>query len=238
MFKLKQSALLAALALAVAVPVQAADEESPFSGSLDFVSDYVFRGISQTNEDPALQLGLNYEFEGGFYIGGWASNVDFVDGDGADYEVDAYIGWAGDVTDNVAIDLQLVRYIYPGTNSGFDYDYNEFIGVLSLAEIVDFTLAYSNDALASDESGIYYGVSGSYGLPWAELSLDLSLGYYDLDDVVGDSYTDYSIGISREFGYVTASLAYHNTDSNALTDDFFGADNASNRVIFGLSYGF
>ena len=142
------------------------------------------------------------------------------------------------MTESLALDLQLVRYIYPGTNSGFDYDYNEFIGVLSVAEMVDFTLAYSNDALASDEDGIYYGVSGSYGLPWWELSLDLSLGYYDLDDVVGDSYTDYSVGLSREFGYVSASLAYINTDSNFLTDDFFGADNASNRVVFGLSYGF
>jgi uncharacterized protein (TIGR02001 family) len=236
MFTLKNSALLAALALAVAAPVHAADEESPFSGSLDFVSDYAFRGISQTNEDPALQLGLNYAFEGGFYIGGWASNVDFVEGDGADFEVDAYIGWSGDMTESVALDVQLVRYIYPGTNSGFDYDYNEIIGVLSIAEMVDFTLAYSNDAFASDEDGIYYAVSGSYGLPWAELSLDLSLGYYDLDDVLGDSYNDYSVGLSREFGYVSASLAYIGTDSNA--DDLFGSDNAGNRVIFGLSYGF
>lgn len=234
----KRSALVAALALAMAAPAFAADEESAFSGSLDFVSDYTFRGISQTNEDPALQLGLDYGFDGGFYVGAWGSNVDFVPGDGADFELDLYLGWAGDITESVAIDLQLVRYIYPGTSSGVDYDYNEFIGVLSLAEVVDFTLGYSNDALASDEDGIYYAVSGSYGLPWWELSLDLSLGYYDLDDVAGDSYTDYSVGLSREFGYVNASFTYVNTDSNAVIDDFFGADNAGSRVVFGLSYGF
>ncbi len=235
MFIPKRTALLAALALALTAPAFAADDEYGFSGSLDFVSDYAYRGISQTNEDPALQLGLDYSFEGGFYVGGWGSNVDFEPGDGADIELNAYIGWAGDVTDSVAIDLQLVRYIYPGTSSGVDYDYNEFIGVLSLAELVDFTLGYSNDVFASSEDGIYYGVSGSYGLPWAELSLDLSLGHYDLDDAVGDSYTDYSIGVSREFGYVSASFAYINTDSDAK--NIFG-DNAGNRVIFGLSYGF
>lgn len=233
----KRTALVAALALVLAAPAFAADEESPFSGSLDFYSDYTFRGISQTNEDPALQLTLDYAFESGLYVGTFLSNVDFVDGDGADYEVDLYVGWGAEVSEDIAVDLQLVRYIYPGTNSGFDYDYNELIGAITFSELVTFQIGYSNDAFAADETGIYYGVSGSYGLPWWDLSLDLSLGYYDLDDIAGDSYTDYSVGVSREFGYVSAALAYVDTSDSAELEDFFGANN-ENRVIFSLSYGF
>lgn len=234
---MKRTALLAALAVAFAAPAYAEDEESPFSGSLDFVSDYTFRGISQTNEDPALQLTLDYGFDSGFYVGTFLSNVDFVEGDGADYEVDLYLGWGTEINENVALDLQLIRYIYPGTSSGVDYDYNEFIGSVTFNEAITFQLGYSNDAFAADETGIYYGVSGSYGLPWWELSLDLSLGYYDLDDIAGDSYTDYSIGLSREFGYVSAALAYIDTSDSAELQDFFGANN-ENRVVFSLSYGF
>ncbi|MEZ5441638.1 MAG: TorF family putative porin [Lysobacterales bacterium] len=236
MLDMKRTALLTALALVIAAPAHAEDE-SPFSGSLDFVSDYAFRGISQTNEDPALQLGVEYGFESGLYVGSWASNVDFVDGDGADFELDIYLGWGTDLTENVAFDVQLLRYIYPGTSSGVDYDYNELIGSVTFSEAVTFTLGYSNDVFASDETGIYYAVSGSYGLPWWELSLDLSLGYYDLDDTVGDSYTDYSIGVSREFGAVTAGLTYIDTSDSDVLEDFFGANN-ENRVVFSLGYGF
>ena len=103
-----------------------------------------------------------------------------------------------------------------------------------LSEAITFTLGYSNDAFGSDETGIYYGVSGSYGLPWYELSLNGSFGYYDLDDVLGDSYNDYSIGLSKEFGPVEGALTYIDTDNNG--EDIFG-ENARSRVVLSLTLG-
>ena len=82
------AALLAALA-APAFAQDAAEEESgPFSFNIGVVSDYAFRGVSQTNEGPAFQGGVDFSHDSGFYAGVWASNVDFVDGDGANAEFD------------------------------------------------------------------------------------------------------------------------------------------------------
>lgn len=231
---LSKAVLLAMMATVWAAPAFAEEEEDEggFSANIGFVSDYTFRGISQTNEDPALQGGVDYGWANGLYVGAWGSNVDFEPGDGTNLEVDTYIGWAADLNDQVALDLQFVRYWYPGGES--DYEYNEFIANLTLAEAITFTLGYSNDAFGSDETGIYYGVSGSYGLPWYELSLNGSFGYYDLDDVLGDSYNDYSIGLSKEFGPVEGALTYIDTDNNG--EDIFG-DNAGSRVVLSLTLG-
>ncbi len=230
---LSKAVLLAMMATAWTAPALAAEAEEDdggFSANIGFVSDYTFRGVSQTNEDPALQGGVDYGWANGFYVGAWASNVDFEPGDGTSIELDTYVGWATDLNDDLALDLQLVRYWYPGGES--DYEYNEFIAALTVAEAVTFTIGYSNDAFASDETGIYYGVSGSYGLPWYELSLNGSVGYYDLDDALGDSYNDYSIGLSKPFGDVEGAITYVDTDNNG--EDIFG-DNAGSRLVLSLT---
>ena len=86
-----------ALALALALlPMAAAAQEdmaaeeaaSPLSWTAALTSDYIFRGVSQTNEDPALQVGLTYDFGNGFYAGAWSSNVDYAPASTADVEVD------------------------------------------------------------------------------------------------------------------------------------------------------
>ena len=63
------------------------EAESPISWSVAATSDYVFRGASQTDEGPALQAGLTYTAPAGFYVGAWASNVDFGSG-GPNVELD------------------------------------------------------------------------------------------------------------------------------------------------------
>ncbi len=230
---LSKAVLLAMMATAFAAPVCAEEaEDGGFSANIGFVSDYTFRGASQTNEDPALQGGLDYGWANGVYIGTWASNVDFVPGDGANFELDTYVGWGTALNDNLALDLQFIRYWYPGADA--DYEYNELIANLTVADAVTFTLGYSNDVFASDETGIYYAVSGSYGLPWYEMSLNGSVGYYDLDDALGDSVTDFSVGLSKAFGPLEGSITYVDTDSSG--DRVYG-DNGGSRVVLGLILG-
>ncbi|WP_017171143.1 TorF family putative porin, partial [Xanthomonas phaseoli] len=86
---------LSFLLLGVAPLAQAQDEDastSPFSGTFAVTSDYLFRGISQTNEEPAFQAGLTYKTPFGLYLGTWTSNVDFGAGD-PDWEVDGFVGY-------------------------------------------------------------------------------------------------------------------------------------------------
>ena len=86
------------------------------------VSDYRFRGISQTNFNPALQLGVDFAHKSGFYLGAFGSNVNWVkDFNGATkggYEIDLYGGFKGSFATDFGFDVGLITYIYPGNNSG------------------------------------------------------------------------------------------------------------------------
>lgn len=206
---MKKLAITAALLAAFAAPAYAQDEEasSPFAYSIAVVSDYAFRGISQTNEGPAFQASAAYNHDSGFYAGVWASNVDFADDDGANWEIDTYIGYATDITDGLGFDVQLLRYNYPGDSYG-DYTYNELVASVSFGSYFKGTIGYSNDVFNSDETGIYYGLSAAYPLEYAELTLNGSLGRYDLEDALGDSYNDFSIGLSKPFGPMAVGVSY------------------------------
>lgn len=251
---------LFALALLAALPFAASaqDEESESSGPFTFsasatlTSDYVFRGISQSQEDWALQGELAFEHESGFYGGIWGSSVDFIpddasylDEDGANVELDLYVGYSWDLADKWVGDVQVVRYVYPGTNEGVDYDYAELIGSVSYDEMITATIGYSNDVYNLDDDGIYFGLSGSYGLPWWDLSLDGEVGHYSIGsgealyDEHGDfigaddlNYMHYSIGLSKEFGPVSASLTWSDTDNNAT--DYYG-EIADPRLFFSVT---
>ena len=248
---------LLALAVLIAMPfaVSAQDEDAeessgPFtiSASATLTSDYVWRGVSQSQEDFALQGDLTFEHESGLYGGVWGSSVDFTpDGtpfdeeDDADLEIDAYIGYAWDITDQLAGDVQIIRYMYPGTADGVEYEYNELIGSLTFNEMITATVGWTNDVFNLDDDGFYVGLSGSYGLPWWDLSLDGEVGHftigsaqeiYDEDDhLIGTddlSYVHYSIGLSKEWGPVSASLAWASADDDGI--DYFG-ETADPRVF-------
>ena len=237
----KKSLLALALLLALPLAASAQDEESEessgpltISASATLASDYVWRGVSQSQEDFALQGDLTFEHESGIFGGIWGSSVDFTpeyiaaeDEDDAKLETDLYIGYGFDFSDNLSGDIQVIRYFYPGTAEGIDYDYNELIGSLTFNEMITATVGYSNDVFASEEDGLYLGLSGSYGLPWWDLSLDGEVGYYALDNFVVDEndhvsdlkYAHYSLGVSKEFGPISASLAWASADDDGV--DFY-----------------
>lgn len=207
----------------------ATEDEKPWSLTTAFVSDYRFRGISQTNEDPAVQLTFNWGFDSGVYLGAFASNVDFVDGDGANFELDLFGGYAWDISENFSADIGYTAYLYPADDA--DYNYGELIAKLTYKEWLSGTIGYSNDVFASDEDGIYYGLSSS--LPLSEtFSVSMSAGYYDLEDVFDDSIVDYSFVLNKAYGPLNLSLGYYGT--NNRLEDVYG-ENRSGRTIFGVS---
>lgn len=205
--------------------------ESGFSWNAAATSEYMFRGISQTDDHPALQLGANYTFANGLYVGTWASNVDF--GEGTDAEVDALVGWNKDLSDATNLDVSLVRYGYVGQPDGVDYTYSELIGVMTFDEQYSLTLGYTNDYLNQGENSIYSALGGSWEVGGG-LNLGASLGYTSNSGPL-PSYLDYSVGLSRDFGPINASLQYMGT--NARAKELFGDDNAEDKVVLTFSYG-
>lgn len=230
----KQLISLALLAL-MPLAAQAQDEDdSGFNWNAAATSEYMFRGISQTDDHPAIQAGAGYSWSNGFYVGAWASNVDF--GEDTDAEVDTFIGWNGDLSDNVNLDVQLNRYNYVGEPDGVDYAYNELIGKLSFAEHYSATLGYTNDFLATETDSIYVAVGGNWDVG-NDINLTAGVGYTTVDEDLSseDGYIDYSIGVNRDFGPVNIGLGYIGTDNSA--ENLFGKDNAEEKFVLTFAVG-
>jgi uncharacterized protein (TIGR02001 family) len=197
------------------------ETESNFSWNLALTSDYVFRGVSQNARDPALQGGLDYAFgDTGFYVGAWGSNVDFGPGS-PDIEIDTYVGWNTDMTDSLNLDIMLTRYNYYGEDE-VDFgaiDYNELIGVLTWNEMIAFTAAYTNDYSNSGISSTYVNITGEWEVA-DSFNFTAGVGRSDFEDI--DGYTDWMLGINRDFGRVNAALNYYDTnvdlDGERLSD--------------------
>lgn len=230
----KQLISLALLAL-MPLAAQAQDEDdSGFNWNAAATSEYMFRGISQTDDHPALQAGAGYSWSNGFYVGAWASNVDF--GEDTDAEVDTFVGWNGDVSDTLNLDVQLVRYNYVGEPDGVDYAYNELIGKLTFAENYSVMLGYTNDFLASETDSIYVAVGGSWDVG-KDINLTAGLGYTTVDEDLSseDGYIDYSVGVNRDFGPVNIGLGYIGTDNSG--EGLFGEDNAEDKFVLTFAVG-
>jgi uncharacterized protein (TIGR02001 family) len=212
------------------------------SGNVTLASDYVFRGISQTDSQIAIQGGLDYAHPTGLYAGTWASNVDpdFFNGEGHDpqIELDLYAGYSGELPSGFGYDLGYLRYEYPGFN---DADTNE---VYLTGSYMGFSLSvnYSDELnfIASDESAWYWKAAYDTTLPWYEIGLSAHLGYsagdaFDDSDGDGfdDTYTDWSIGFSKTLAGVDLGLAYTDTDfSDSDDEDLVGEHNSDARVVF------
>lgn len=176
------------------------------------VSDYDFRGISQTQEDPALQLGLDYSFDNGFYVGAWGSNVDFGPGD-PNMEVDLSAGFAGgDAENGFAYDVGVVGYLYPGLS-----DINMFEAYAGVEKGMFGVKAwFSPDYGGSGESAYY--LEGNMTAPLAEgFSFVGHVGWSDGNawDYVG-GYYDWSAGVEYDISNVKLGLKYVDGDSKVV----------------------
>ncbi len=231
--KMLPAAVAASLLAGVAASAQAVD----ISGNVALTSDYRFRGISQSDESPAIQGGFDIGFENGIYLGTWGSSVDFDSNDGFDgsLELDYYGGWAGSITDSIGIDVGYIYYDYPG-DDGAEGDYQEVYGSISLWDL-SLGVAYSDDYYGETGDFFYYQAGYSLGLT-DNLSLDLHVGYNDLDEegFLSDgatSYTDYSIGLTATWLAVDWSLAWVGTDLDK--SEVFGTDWGDDTAVFTVS---
>jgi uncharacterized protein (TIGR02001 family) len=219
--------ILAAFGLLVA----AAAANAQVSSTVTLTSDYDFRGFSQSAKDPALQASLDYAHESGWYVGGWASNVDFGEAD-VDYEVDLYTGFSGGAEDGVGWDVGLVYYAYPDES---DFDYVEAYGGITYNWFegkVWYSPDFGGDTTPGDTSAIY--IEANATIPVREnfsvlLHAGLSTGDY-WDDINGDDVIDYSVGVGYDISHFNLALRWVDTETDAVVeDDVF---NNEGRAIF------
>lgn len=214
-------AVLGAGALMASVSGAAA-QDVEISGNVALTTNYVFRGITQSDDGPAVQGGFDVS-AGGWYAGTWASSVDF--GDDTTMELDVYGGYGGAITEALSYDVGVIYYAYPDSPelATGTQDFVELYGGLSYAfDAFEFggSIAYSPDFYGETGDAFYYNVSASYPLT-ESLSVDASYGVSDFEEGMNHDYQDYSIGgtYASELG-LDLGLYYYGTtnfDDNTST---------------------
>jgi len=178
------------------------------TGNVGVFSDYVFRGVTQTGGEPAVQGGIDYSHASGAYVGTWTSNVSGFAG-GSTYETDFYGGFAGKAG-NLGYDVGAVLYYYPE-----DKETIEYYGGLSFGALSG-KLYYSDDVADTGDSNFY--LTASYAFALSEtLSLTPQVGYTfgDASDAAGDEVVDFSLTLAKTLdGGLTFTLAVTGTDSD------------------------
>ena len=236
----RKGAILLAIAIAAGVGLFALDARAgaTLSGNLTLTTDYVWRGTTQTQGDPAVQAGFKVAGESGFYGSLWASNVEFAPATHASSEFDFTFGWGRKLDGEWALDVNVLHYRYPSTT--VDLDWTELNGTLTWKDNYWVSLGWSNEALGFDESGIYALLGARFPLD-DRFRLEAALGWYDLADVDGDLRDDgYAHGLVSAVWTLKAPfearLTAHATDARAK--DFFGEDFAGSRIEAALQASF
>jgi len=188
------------------------------SANVAMTTDYVWRGVSQTNEDPAIQGGFDFAHDSGLYFGTWGSNVDF--GSVEHMEMDLYGGMAKEFGD-WSVDVGFIRYMYFSDDN--DIDFTELYGSVGYGP---FSVKISNDF---DNDNLYVEAGADFELANG-FGVSAHVGKYDFDS--GDDYVDYSVGVSKEVAGLGLGLTYYATNGNGK--DLFG-DLADGRLVFSVS---
>jgi uncharacterized protein (TIGR02001 family) len=237
---------LAAALLAVAAPqmAQAADAAPAANPTVAFnigaVTDYRYRGISQTHLDPAIQGGIDLGFANGLYLGTWASSIKWIKDGGGDsnVELDLYGGWKGEVSPGLTMDVGLLTYQYPSNNLPVSANTTELYGALTFGVA---TLKYSHSVSNlfgfdnSKQSG-YLDLSAAFDLGDG-LSLTPHVGHQQVKNNGSFSYTDYSLTLSKDFSGWVPSLAI----VRASTDAYLSPSSKNlgkTAAVVGIKYNF
>lgn len=226
---MKKLSYLLVLSGLVSASAIAADSPHSLSANVSLTSDYVFRGISQSGGDPAIQGGFDYGHSSGVYLGTWGSNVswikDYQGYQNGSLEVDLYGGYRGSAGD-VSYDVGVIGYMYPGNKAGVtNADTTEVYASLGWKW---FTLKYSHATssgtfgFANARGSNYLDLSASLPIGETGLTAGAHWGTFNFKNNGGQDYDDWKVSLTYDLGKtskalegVTAGIAY--TDTNATS---------------------
>ena len=213
------------------------------TGNAGLFSQYIFRGLTQTNEKPALQGGFDYSHSAGFYAGVWGSNISWITdtvqpapaGLSASLELDTYFGFKNSFADDFTYDVGFLRYNYPGSYPALFVkpDTNEIYGAIgykwltakysySLGDTFGFAQARGTD---------YLDISANFPVADTGITLGAHVGkqsYKGTNAALWGAsgctnkcldYTDYKLGVSKDFSGYVVGLAFTNTNAKAFAPD-------------------
>lgn len=237
---------LAALATISSLPLAVHAEDGPSTSfNVGAVTDYRYRGISQTRLKPALQGGVDYSHPSGIYLGAWASTIKWIKDVGGDssVEVDLYGGYKGEIAKGLAYDVGVLAYVYPSNKLSPSANTTEIYGALTFGPV---TAKYSHsvtDTFANTDSknSNYLDLSATFEVTdgW---SLVPHIGHQRISGPLSGvgSYTDYSLTLSKDFKGIVPSIAIVGTDADKgfYSSPVNGKALGKSTLVLGLKYNF
>ena len=224
----------------------AAPEPSPVTANVTVTNDYRYRGITQSNYQPAIQGGFDYAHESGLYIGNWNSTINWIsnatnNGVKAPIEMDFYGGFKKElIAEGFASDFGVLQYYYPQTGGNYNLGIvNPNTTELYVAQnftfgpvtgFVKVNYSLTNIFGIPQSTGSYYpDLTANYDTGIWGISLNGHVGYQKITGQPGTqngvttaglgtlSYTDFKVGATKDFGGgLSLSAAYVSTNANPL----------------------
>lgn len=231
---------VSALALAASAPSFA-----EITANVSLTSNYLWRGLTQTINEPAVQGGIDYTNETGFYAGTWVSNVSYDSDDAYSYEHDMYFGYAGEAN-GISYD---VGYLYYNYDSNAGYDFGEVYATIGFGNFSlsgnFLTNAEPDEGPTEDFSAFEtYYFSGDYSIPLASgTEVGLHVGYHEGDfaesfNGVTKGYWDYNVSIAKDgFAFMISKTNLGFDDNNDGFEDYASmAARDNDKIKFVASY--
>ncbi|WP_227458947.1 TorF family putative porin [Cupriavidus pauculus] len=220
------------LAQEAPAPAQDVANTSPhaFTANVSLVSDYRYRGISQTDRRPAVQGGFDYAHASGFYLGNWNSSISWLgDADAsvsAPVEMDFYGGFRNTfklAEQDINYDVGVLEYYYPGGYTATrPYTTEIYAGVGWGPVFLKYSHAVTNlFGFADSKNSYYIDLTANVPLNVWDLTLNAHVGYQGVQHFSDASYTDWKIGLTRDLGHGFAlAVAYigSNADKSVYTN--------------------
>ena len=236
---------LAASALVLATVGVSAPSYAQLSGNVNLTNNYLWRGLTQSINESAIQGGIDYASESGFYAGTWVSNVAYDSDDAYSYEHDMYFGFAGE-TEGFSYDVGYLYYNYD-ENAGFDF--GEVYGSIGIGNF-SATLYILANAEPDEGPGEDFGfgeasyTSLDYTIPLdSGAEIGLHAGFHEGDFVyafngVTDDYMDFSVSIAKDgFAFTVSQTDLGSDDDNDGIEDYASMPARDNDEIkFAVSY--
>ncbi len=233
------------LAVAAMTLLSSLPAKAELTSNVTVVNNYLWRGLTQSLNEPAVQGGLDYSSANGLYAGTWVSNVSYSADDEYSYEHDMYFGFAG-AAGAITYDL---GYLYYNYDSNAKFDFSEIYGTLGIGNLglSLYLLAHAEPDEAPGEDfgfGKTYYTSADYLIPLTSgIEVGLHAGYHSGDfskafNGVGKNYFDYNVSVTKSgFSFVVSKTNLGSDDDGDGLMDFASEPARSNdKVKFAVSY--
>lgn len=225
---MKKILAIVAMALITATAAQA-----QITGNLGLTSDYRFRGVSQTQNAPAVQGGIDYNHVSGLYIGNWNSSVSSqLYTNGAGVESDVYAGFRKQVFGNFTLDVGSYNYFYPRAGTNGSFDTNELFAGIGYKELVSVKYSHAlSDYFGTANSKNSFYVQADAAIPLVRnLQLVAHIGHTNVANSSSLDYTDYNVGLGYDLKGWNLAAKYYINDNKTST--FMTANTVGGQKLY------